>query len=116
MASVLGRTCQDAVHPLDIGDADGKPWTGANEYGLLFGENGFPPVKASRVGYVIRALTFALGGGSRAGEIGAWPPRATAIPQPGVLPRLPSGTFPLIHISVGVISQKAEQIPGASCK
>ena len=33
---------EDAVYPLNIGDADGKPLTGANQYALHFGKNEFP--------------------------------------------------------------------------
>jgi hypothetical protein len=37
---------EDAVYPLNIGDADGKPLTGANEYVLHFGKNEIPPANA----------------------------------------------------------------------
>ncbi len=37
---------EDAVYPLSISDADGKPLTGANQYVLHFGKNEIPPVKA----------------------------------------------------------------------
>jgi hypothetical protein len=37
---------EDAVYPLNIGDADGKPLTGANKYVLHFAKNEIPPAKA----------------------------------------------------------------------
>jgi len=37
---------EDAVYPLNIGDADGKPLTGANNYVLHFAKNEIPPVGA----------------------------------------------------------------------
>jgi len=37
---------EDAVYPLNIGDADGKPLTGASQYLLHFGKNEIPPAKA----------------------------------------------------------------------
>jgi hypothetical protein len=37
---------EDAVYPLNIGDADGKPLTGANQYVLHFAKNEIPPAKA----------------------------------------------------------------------
>jgi hypothetical protein len=37
---------EDAVYPLNIGDADGKPLKGANQYTLHFGKNEIPPAKA----------------------------------------------------------------------
>lgn len=37
---------EDAVYPLNIGDADGKPLTGANTYVLHFAKNEIPPAKA----------------------------------------------------------------------
>ena len=37
---------EDAVYPLNIGDADGKPLTGANKYVLHFTKNEIPPVAA----------------------------------------------------------------------
>jgi hypothetical protein len=37
---------EDAVYPLNIGDADGQPLTGANQYVLRFAENEIPPAKA----------------------------------------------------------------------
>jgi hypothetical protein len=37
---------EDAVYPLNIGDADGKPLTGANKYVLHFAKNEIPPVNA----------------------------------------------------------------------
>jgi hypothetical protein len=37
---------EDAVYPLNIGDADGKPLTGANQYVLHFGKNEIPPANA----------------------------------------------------------------------
>ena len=37
---------EDAVYPLNIGDADGKPLTGANRYVLHFDKNEIPTAKA----------------------------------------------------------------------
>ncbi len=37
---------EDAVYPLNIGDSDGKPLTGANKYVLHFAKNEIPPVGA----------------------------------------------------------------------
>jgi hypothetical protein len=37
---------EDAVYPLNIGDADGKPLTGANKYVLHFAKNEIPPAAA----------------------------------------------------------------------
>jgi len=37
---------EDAVYPLNIGDADGKPLTGANKYVLHFTKNEIPPAAA----------------------------------------------------------------------
>jgi len=37
---------EDAVYPLNIGDADGKPLTGANQYVLHFAQNEIPPAQA----------------------------------------------------------------------
>jgi hypothetical protein len=37
---------EDAVYPLNIGDADGKPLTGTNKYVLHFAKNEIPPAKA----------------------------------------------------------------------
>ena len=37
---------EDAVYPLNIGDADGKPLTGTNKYVLHFATNEIPPAKA----------------------------------------------------------------------
>lgn len=37
---------EDAVYPLNIGDADGKPLTGANKYVLHFDQNEIAPVDA----------------------------------------------------------------------
>ena len=37
---------EDAVYPLNIGDADGEPLTGANKYVLHFTKNEIPPVSA----------------------------------------------------------------------
>jgi len=37
---------EDAVYPLGLGDADGKPLTGANKYVLHFAKNEIPPVGA----------------------------------------------------------------------
>ena len=37
---------EDAVYPLNIGDADGKPLTGTNNYVLHFAKNDIPPAKA----------------------------------------------------------------------
>jgi hypothetical protein len=37
---------EDAVYPLNIGDADGKPLTGANKYVLHFAADEIPPAKA----------------------------------------------------------------------
>jgi hypothetical protein len=37
---------EDAVYPLNIGDAEGKPLTGANKYVLHFTKNDIPPVNA----------------------------------------------------------------------
>jgi hypothetical protein len=37
---------EDAVYPLNMGDADGKPLTGANQYVLHFAQNEIPPAQA----------------------------------------------------------------------
>jgi hypothetical protein len=37
---------EDAVYPLNIGDANGKPLTGASQYVLHFAKNEIPPAKA----------------------------------------------------------------------
>jgi hypothetical protein len=37
---------EDAVYPLNVGDADGKPLTGANKYVVHFAKNEIPPAKA----------------------------------------------------------------------
>jgi hypothetical protein len=37
---------EDAVYPLNLGDADGKPLTGASKYVLHFAKNEIPPVSA----------------------------------------------------------------------
>jgi hypothetical protein len=37
---------EDAVYPLNIGDADGKPLIGANKYVLHFSKDEMPPAKA----------------------------------------------------------------------
>jgi hypothetical protein len=37
---------EDAVYPLNLGDADGKPLTGASKYVLRFAKNQIPPVGA----------------------------------------------------------------------
>ena len=37
---------EDAVYPLNIGDADGKPLTGANKYVMHFAKNEIPPARA----------------------------------------------------------------------
>jgi hypothetical protein len=37
---------EDAIYPLNIGDADGKPLTGANNYVLHFAKDEIPPAKA----------------------------------------------------------------------
>jgi hypothetical protein len=37
---------EDAVYPLNLGDSDGKPLTGANKYSLRFAGTGIPPVSA----------------------------------------------------------------------
>jgi hypothetical protein len=37
---------EDAVYPLNLGDADGKPLTGANKYVLHFAKSEIPPVAA----------------------------------------------------------------------
>ena len=37
---------EDAVYPLNIGDADGKPLTGSNKYVLQFAKSEIPPVGA----------------------------------------------------------------------
>jgi hypothetical protein len=37
---------EDAVYPVNLGDADGKPLTGANKYVLHFAKNEIPPVGA----------------------------------------------------------------------
>ena len=37
---------EDAVYPLNLGDADGKPLNGANRYVLHFAKNEIPPVDA----------------------------------------------------------------------
>jgi hypothetical protein len=37
---------EDAVYPINLGDADGKPLTGANQYVLHFAKNEIPPVAA----------------------------------------------------------------------
>jgi hypothetical protein len=37
---------EDAIYPINLGDADGKPLTGANKYELHFAKNEIPPVGA----------------------------------------------------------------------
>jgi hypothetical protein len=37
---------EDAIYPMNIGDADGKPLTGANKYVLHFAKDEIPPAKA----------------------------------------------------------------------
>ena len=37
---------EDAVYPLDSGDADGKPLTGTNKYVQQFAKNEIPPAAA----------------------------------------------------------------------
>lgn len=37
---------EDAVYPLNIGDADGNPLTGANQYVMHFAQNEIPPAQA----------------------------------------------------------------------
>lgn len=37
---------EDVVYPINLGDADGKPLTGANKYVLRFAKNEIPPVGA----------------------------------------------------------------------
>lgn len=37
---------EDAIYPVNIGDSDGKPLTGANRYVLHFAKNEIPPVTA----------------------------------------------------------------------
>jgi hypothetical protein len=37
---------EDAVYPLNMGDADGKPLTGAHQYALRFAKNEIPPANA----------------------------------------------------------------------
>ena len=37
---------EDAVYPLNLGDAEGKPLTGANKYLLHFAKSEIPPVEA----------------------------------------------------------------------
>jgi hypothetical protein len=37
---------EDAIYPLSYGDADGKPYDGANDYMLHFGQKELPPVGA----------------------------------------------------------------------
>jgi hypothetical protein len=37
---------EDAIYPINLGDADGKPLTGANKYELHFAKNEIPPVSA----------------------------------------------------------------------
>ena len=37
---------EDAIYPINLGDADGKPLTGANKYVLHFAKNQIPPVDA----------------------------------------------------------------------
>jgi hypothetical protein len=37
---------EDAIYPLNLGDADGKPLTGTNKYVLQFAKNEIPPVAA----------------------------------------------------------------------
>lgn len=37
---------EDAVYPLNLGDSDGKPLTGANKYTLHFAKDEIPPAKA----------------------------------------------------------------------
>jgi hypothetical protein len=49
MVALLGLGAnlpEDAVYPLNLGDADGKPLTGANRYLLHFAKNEIPPVGA----------------------------------------------------------------------
>jgi hypothetical protein len=35
---------EDAIYPLNIGDADGQPLTGANQHVLHFGKNEIPTI------------------------------------------------------------------------
>ena len=37
---------EDAIYPLNLGDADGKPLIGTNKYVLHFAKNEIPPVSA----------------------------------------------------------------------
>lgn len=37
---------EDAIYPVNIGDSDGKPLTGANQYALRFAKSEIPPVTA----------------------------------------------------------------------
>ncbi len=37
---------QDAIYPLNVADADGKPLEGSNRYVIHFGKDGIPPVEA----------------------------------------------------------------------
>ena len=50
---------EDAVYPLNISDADGKPLTGANKYVLHFDKSEIPPVRA------FWSITFTTRTGSR---------------------------------------------------
>lgn len=46
MAGLGANLPEDAVYPMSIGDADGKPLTGANKYVLHFTKDEIPPVAA----------------------------------------------------------------------
>lgn len=46
MAGLGANLPEDAVYPLNIGDADGKPLTGANKYVLHFTKDEIPPAAA----------------------------------------------------------------------
>ena len=45
---------EDAVYPLNLGDADGKPLSGANKYVLHFVKSGIPPVRRLLVDHLVR--------------------------------------------------------------
>jgi len=46
MVGLGANLAEDAVYPLNIGDAEGKPLTGANQYGLHFAKDETPPAAA----------------------------------------------------------------------
>ena len=46
LAGLGANLPEDAIYPLNIGDADGKPLTGANRYVLHFNKEQIPPVNA----------------------------------------------------------------------